>query len=69
MIRLLLLVTLIKSSSGSFDRQFVGIFASIDRHREEIEKTVAAVSLAYVQDVKLITTEMRNTGFAYHQSV
>jgi hypothetical protein len=57
-----------KSISGSFDRQFADIFASIDRNREEIEKTVAAVSLVYVQDVRDVTTELRNTSLAYQES-
>ncbi|KAF9767710.1 hypothetical protein IL306_015085 [Fusarium sp. DS 682] len=37
-------------------------------YRDEIEKTVAAVSLLYVQDVKHITTELRETGIVQWRS-
>jgi ankyrin repeat protein len=55
-------VCLLKSASGAFDRQFLDIFATIDGCREEIEKTVATVSLQYIQDAKQITTEIRDVG-------
>jgi hypothetical protein len=63
-----MVATFIKSVSGSFDRQFADIFASIDRYREEIQNTVAAVTLVYVQDVKALTAELRDTSLAYQES-
>lgn len=54
--------------SSSFDRQFLDIFASIDRYRNEVENTAAAVSLLYVQDVKHITTELKETGITQRES-
>ncbi|KAL6406885.1 ankyrin repeat domain-containing protein 52 [Ilyonectria robusta] len=62
------LVNLLRSMSSSFDRQFLDIFASIDRHRNEVENTAAAVSLLYVQDVKHITTELKDTGIIQRES-
>lgn len=62
-------VCLIKSVSGSFDRQFTDIFASIDRYTAEIEKTAAAVSLLYVKDVKDVQLEMKTTVLAQRDSM
>ncbi|KAH7233718.1 hypothetical protein BKA59DRAFT_518153 [Fusarium tricinctum] len=62
------LVSSFKSISTSFDQQFHDIFVTINRSRDEIEKTVAAVSLLYVQGVKHITTELRETGIVQWRS-
>jgi hypothetical protein len=61
-------VSIFKSTTSSFDRQFLDIFSSLARSRDEVEKTVAAVSLLYVQDVKHITTELRDTGIIQRKS-
>ncbi|KAK3364000.1 hypothetical protein B0T25DRAFT_576435 [Lasiosphaeria hispida] len=58
------LVNFFKSASRSFSRQFDDIFSSIDRYRYEVEKTVAAVSLLYVRDVKQVTTELQEVGIS-----
>jgi prenyltransferase beta subunit len=61
-------VSSFKSISTSFDQQFHDTFVTINRYRDEIEKTVAAVSLLYVQGVKHITTELRETGIVQWRS-
>lgn len=64
----LLIANLLRSVSSSFDRQFLDIFASIDRYRDEVENTAAAVSLLYLQDVKHITTELKDTAIIQRES-
>ena len=52
----------------AWSSRILDIFAVIDERRDEIEKTVAAVSLIYVQDAKHIASEMRGVGLVQRKS-
>lgn len=46
----------------SFDNQFADVFISISRYRDEVEKTVAALSLVGIQSIEQMTSQLKDDG-------